>query len=209
MNLAPQQHDVATPPTCCTHGTKPGTFLQLGGLASWVGIALAAAFVGYGLGTTQRSNPSDSESLSPPPFPAILDASAAVSSDRFSIATGLVSDEAEGFFVLDHSTGILQCRVFSPRSEGFAAAFTANIGESLGAGGKGGSFLMVTGTADMTRGRRGTQLAPTLVYVLNTATGNYAAFAIPFDRQAVATGRPQGGVLLPMGIGTAAVIPQR
>lgn len=178
-------------------------------MAKWLGVSLVAAVVGYGLGATERANRGGSDEPSPPPFPGILDASAAVSSDRFSIATGMVSDEAEGFFVLDHSTGILQCRVFSPRSESFAAAFTANIGDSLGAGGKGGSFLMVTGTADMTRGRRGTQLAPTLVYVLNTATGNYAAFAVPFDRQAVATGRPQGGVLLPMGIGTAAVIPQR
>lgn len=209
MNLAPQQHEVATPPTCCTRQPQSGAILQLGGLVSWIGITLAALCIGYGIGTTQKPDPNDSGSLAPPPFPAVLDATAAVSSDRFSIATGPVSDEAEGFFVLDHSTGILQCRVFSPRSEGFAAAFTANIGESLGAGGKGGSFLMVTGAADMTRGRRGTQLAPTLVYVLNTATGNYAAFGVPFDRQAVATGRPQGGVLLPMGIGTAAVVPQR
>lgn len=208
MNLAPQQNEVAPPPTYCRCTPQAGPYPTLGGVTKWLGVALVAAVVGYGLGMTQRATPG-ADASSPPPFPGILDASAAVSSDRFSVATGLVSDEAEGFFVLDHSTGILQCRVFSPRSETFAAAFTANIGEALGAGGKGGSFLMVTGTADMTRGRRGTQLAPTLVYVLNTATGNYAAYAVPFDRQAVATGRPQGGVLLPMGIGTAAVIPQR
>jgi hypothetical protein len=170
---------------------------------------LALSVAGYFAGVAselRRTTVPQSQSLT---FPASIDATAAATSEKYSIATGVVSEEAEGFFVLDHNSGLLQCSVFYPRVGKFLGSFTVNAGELVGAGGKGGGYIMVTGQADMTRGGRGAQIAPTLVYVLNTASGNFAAFAVPFNRQAANTGQPQQAALIPMGTGTASVVPTR
>lgn len=175
-------------------------------MAGMFAITLAAlATAGYFAGVASGLN----QTADPLVFPATLDASSAATSEKYSIATGMISDEGEGFFVLDHNSGLLQCTVFYPRVGKFLGNFTANAGELVGAAGKGGSYIMVTGQTDMTRGGRGAHLAPTLVYVLNTASGNYAAFAVPFDRQAASTGRPQQAPMIPMGTGTANVLPTR
>ncbi|MGV3486413.1 MAG: hypothetical protein ACO1RT_18495 [Planctomycetaceae bacterium] len=135
-------------------------------------------------------------------FPATVDATAAVSSEKYSMATGAIGDEAEGLFVLDHNSGLLQCSVMYPRMGQFLGLFSINVGEALGTGGKGGSYIMVTGFADFPRASN-RPVASTLVYVLNTATGNFIAYAIPFDRTQVNSGRPQQGPLIPMGTGQA------
>ncbi len=142
------------------------------------------------------------------PFPSTIDAVGSASDDKFSVATGVVSEQAEGFFVLDHNSGIVQCHVYYPRNGQFLASFTGNVGEMLG-GGKGARYLMVTGQTDMTRGARSMSLSPTLLYVLNTTNGTYGVFAVPFDHQALSQGRPQAGLLLPMGKGTTNLIPVR
>lgn len=187
---------------------RPAAGMLAGGRGVLAAVAcltvVAVAAAGYLAG---RAVPQHRDS-GLPGFP-MIDASTSATSEKYSIATGLVSEDSEGFFVLDHSTGILQCHVYSPRADTFAASFTANVGETLGGGAKGGGYLLATGLTDMTRGGRGAALAPSLVYVLNTGTGNYAAFAIPFDRQAAAAGRPQQGVLIPRGVGSASVLPRR
>ncbi len=169
--------------------------------------ALAAAGYYAGVASTLRSEATaSSDALQ---FPTTIDAIGAVTSEKYSIATGVISEEAEGFFVVDHNSGLIQCSVFYPRVGKFLGTFTGSASELVGAGGKGGGYMMVTGNADMTRGGRGAHIAPTLVYVLNTATGNFAAFAVPFNRQAASTGQPQQAPLIPMGTGTASVVPTR
>jgi hypothetical protein len=172
-------------------------------------VSLATAGYFAGVSSASRGDKHSVASKFPFPLPETIDAVGAVSSEKFSIATGVVSEESEGFFVLDHNSGVVQCNVFYPRVGKFMASFTGNAGELVGAGGKGGSYLMVTGQADMSRGARPGVLAPTLLYVLDTSSGNYGVFSIPFDRQALAQGRPQQGLMIPMGTGTAAVVPTR
>lgn len=185
--------------------TSRGWMMACATMACVTIVSLATAGYFAGLSTARQT----AATAFPFPMPNTIDAVGAVSSEKFSIATGAVSEEAEGFFVLDHNSGIVQCSVFYPRVGKFMATFTGNAGELVGAGGKGGSYLMVTGQADMTRGRLPGTLAPTLLYVLNTASGNYGVFSVPFDRQALAQGRPQQGVMIPMGTGTAALVPTR
>jgi len=134
-------------------------------------------------------------------LPSVIDASAAVTSEKYSVATGFVG-EAEGFFVLDHNSGLLQCSVMYPRLQKFNALFSVNVNDALGSGSKGGAFLMLTGQADFQNSST-RPIASTLVYVLNTATGNYAAYAIPFDRTALNAGRPQQAPMVLMGTGQA------
>jgi hypothetical protein len=135
-------------------------------------------------------------------FPATVDATAAVSSEKYSMATGPVGDESEGLFVLDHNSGLLQCSIIYPRMARFLGLFTVNVGDALGTGGKGGSYIMVTGQADFPR-TNANPVATTVAYVLNTATGKFAAYAIPFDRTMVNAGRPQQGTMILLNSGDA------
>jgi len=183
--------------------------VALGAMACVTIVSLATAGYFAGFSAAKQGSAQAVADAFPFPIPKTIDAVASDTGDKYSIATGIVSDEAEGFFVLDHNSGVVQCTVFYPRVGKFLATFTGNAAELVGAGGKGGSYLMVTGQADTSRGARPGAFAPTLLYVLNTASGNYGVFSIPFDRQALAQGRPQQGVLIPVGTGTAAVVPTR
>ena len=130
-----------------------------------------------------------------------LDATAAVSSDKFSMATGFVSDRAEGLFVLDHNSGLLQCSVMYPRLGRFMGLFTVNVQEALGTG-RGAQYMMTTGMVDMPSSTR-TPLASSVVYVLNTTTGNYACYSIPFNRVMMNSGQPQQQKLILVATGSA------
>lgn len=132
----------------------------------------------------------------------IANATAAVSSETFSLATGSVSDQADGLFVLDHNSGLLQCSVMYPRVGRFAATFTVNIADALGTDGKGGSYIMATGQADFPRSSNN-PVGRSVIYVLDTATGNYACYGVPFNAQAMNANRPQQGLLVLIGQGTA------
>ncbi len=179
---------------CCRVGSivsSPWT----AGVLLFVAIA-ATGIAGYLMGQTAK--PQTNLNM---PFP-LIDATAAVSSDKFSMATGMVGDQAEGLFVLDHNSGLLQCSVLYPRLGKFMALFTANVGEALATGGKGGKYMMVTGLADFPQSNR-FPAAASVIYVLDTATGNYACYGIPFNRTAMNSGQPQQGVLRLVATGTA------
>jgi hypothetical protein len=134
-------------------------------------------------------------------FPPI-EATAAVSSEKFSMCTGPISDRAEGLFVLDHNSGLLQCSVIYPRVNRFLGLFTINVSEALASGGKGGRYMMVTGMVDFpTSNQR--PAASSVVYVLDTATGNYACYGIPFDRVKLNSNTAQQGLLVLISTGTA------
>lgn len=170
--------------------------------AMW-GMTAAIVFLGtVALGClvwfTQQSSPRNASSWT---FPAVVDATAAVSSEKYSVATGLVGD-SEAFFVLDHNSGLLQCTVMYARLGKFNARFSINVNDALGAGSKGGQFVMVTGQADFPASSNN-PVASTVVYVLNTATGNYSAYGVPFDRTALTAGRPQQGAMFLLGAGQA------
>ncbi len=130
-----------------------------------------------------------------------LDATAAVSSEKFSLATGLVSDRAEGLFVLDHNSGLLQCSVMYPRARQFLGLFTINVHDVLGTG-KGSAYMMATGLVDIPTNNNN-PVATSVVYVLNTTTGAYACYAIPFNRVFLNSNRPQQGNLILLGTGSA------
>jgi hypothetical protein len=132
----------------------------------------------------------------------LINATGSVTSEKFSMATGSVSDEAEGLFVLDHNSGLLQCTCIYPRSGQFMARFSTNVAETLGTGAKGGKYLMVTGQANFPRASN-RPAAATVVYVMDSATGNYACYGIPFDQTAVPRNQPQQGLMVLIGAGSA------
>ena len=166
------------------------------GMKGFCGAFLATLFVGVGyyVGTQDR----DAAFSLPPQF---INATASDSGEEFSLATGRVSGDAEGLFVLDHATGQLQCYVMYPRTAKFGAVFSTNVGEALaGRGEKGAKYVMVTGDASFPGGGR-TSPAGTVLYVLDTTSGAFVAYGLPFDRTMMTANRPQQGVLTPLDMG--------
>ncbi|TWU55184.1 hypothetical protein Poly59_14800 [Rubripirellula reticaptiva] len=176
---------------CCASLTRLATPVMA--LVAVGAISVAAFFAG------QLSQTQAQYSANDLPF---LHADSAVSSENFSMATGAVDQEAEGLFVLDHNSGLLQCSVIYPRMGRFMSQFTANVADALGTGGKGGSYLMLTGRADFPRSSNN-PVGSTIVYVMDTATGNYASYYVPFNRQAMTSGQVQQGLLMLIATGSA------
>lgn len=122
-----------------------------------------------------------------------LHAAATHGLDRFAIATGLVDTEVEALFFLDYLTGDLRAAVINPKTGEFNAFFTRNIAADFGGAGRNAGYLMVTGLADMPRGRADFQFARSVVYVAEAGTGVVASYTIPWNSTFQAAGRPQYG----------------
>ncbi len=145
-----------------------------------------ALLVGMWIGKGQSNDSS--------PIP--LAASSADSSDNCAMATGPISDDAEGVFFIDFKTGDLQCLVYYPRTGRFGARYYTNVRAQLGNAGKNSKYVMVTGAIASRATSGGARPGHCLVYVTDVTTGLFAAYAVPWDRNAEATGRPQGAPLV-------------
>lgn len=152
---------------------------------------------GFWMGTSQSKSHDTSSQIELPPIMA----AAASASDTMAVATGPISNDAEGIFFLDFLTGDLQCLVYYPRTGTFGARFVANVAPQLGAGGKNAQYIMVTGSARTNATAGGARPGASLVYVTDSSRGLFAAYAIPWDRTAEAAGRVQSGRMIYVGGG--------
>src|SRR6185369_8202939 len=82
-----------------------------------------------------------------------LHATATQGLDKFAICTGLVDDNVEAIYFLDFLTGDLRAAVINPKTGKFNSFYTRNIAQDFGAVNKNARYLVVTGFADMPRGR--------------------------------------------------------
>lgn len=170
--------------------------------SSWLSLLIGMAIVGatsVGFFVGRYATEASSEYTLNPGM-LTIDATGSAIGDEFSMATGPISPDAEGVFVLDHASGLLQCNVLYPRTGQFGAAFQANVKESLPSGGKNSKYLMVTGAAQFPRGS-----ANCVLYVLDQSSGAYACYGIPFNESMVNARAPQIGVLQPLAVGQARV----
>ena len=118
----------------------------------------------------------------------------AVATDRaetFAVATGFVDDGVEAVYFLDFLTGDLNAVVLGRQGNAFTAFyFYKNLVNDLGVDpSKNPKYMMVTGMANL---RRGTgRLRPSLaaVYVAEVTSGKVAAYAIPWSKNAHASGQ--------------------
>ncbi|MCO6042864.1 hypothetical protein NG895_02985 [Aeoliella sp. ICT_H6.2] len=123
-----------------------------------------------------------------------LHASATDGYESFSIATGLVDNDVEALYFLDYLTGDLVGAVINPKTGKFNSRFTYNISQDFTSGGRNAKYLMVTGLANMPRGRAGFQPANSIVYVADAQSGQIAAYIMPWNSSMQAAGKPQEGV---------------
>ena len=157
-------------------------------------VAVATFFAGQASQTPERTYGFEDLGLK--------NVTAAVSSEKFSIATGPVDIGTEGLFVLDHNSGLLQCSVIYPRLRQFGAIYQVNVAQALGVEAGAGGYIICTGTVDFQRSNQA-PIGLSVIYVLDTTTGNYGCFGMPFDRVAMNANRPQQGALILMAQGTA------
>lgn len=132
---------------------------------------------------------------------------AAESDEAFAVCTAPIDRGMEGFFMLDFETGDLSGGVLNQATSKFTGAYRTNVLEALGfepGQAKAPRFLLVSGLADLPRGR-GTQFANSVLYVTDTSTGKTAAFALPWNSQQAGKGFSAEPVLLdvanPRGVG--------
>ena len=132
-------------------------------------------------------------------WPSIpLHATATHGLDKFAIATGLVDDSVEAIYFLDFLTGDLRAAVINPKTGKFNAVYRRNIAADFGTAGPGARYLLVTGFADMPRGRANFQYAKSIVYVAEASTGQVAAYTIPWNSAFQAAGKAQQGEFVPL-----------
>jgi hypothetical protein len=137
-----------------------------------------------------------------PPLP--LYASATDSTDSFVVATGAVGEETEGVFFLDALSGDLQCTAFNPTARAFNVWFARNVAADLQLDvTKRPRYLMVTAQIRSTRllGQQGT--GGGIVYVVDAASGKFAAYGVPWRDDLFNSGRPQQGDLVLLHVGSA------
>lgn len=173
-----------------TDGSSSRSLKMFAIVAAACTCSCVALLAGFWLGTTRSSN------MLPQ-----LQAASAASSDSMAVATGPISDDAEGIFFLDFNTGDLQCLVYYPRVGAFGARYFGNVLPQLGASGRNSKYLMVTGQAVTRSSTGGSRPAASLVYVTDVTNGTFAAYAVPWDRTAESSNRSQTGQLVPVGGG--------
>ena len=89
----------------------------------------------------------------------------------------------------------------------FLGLFTVNVHDTLGQS-KGGEFMMMTGMVDVPSSNNN-PVGSSVVYVMNTSTGMYACYYIPFSRTMMNSNAPQQGALVLLSTGSADPIVNR
>jgi len=140
-------------------------------LGIFVGVVLAAGW--FGVGQSQ-----------------VIQATATHGESNFAIATGSAANGVEAFYFLDFLTGDLRAAVVSRRTGAFSSFFEYNVQGDF-SDTKNPKYLMVTGVADLPRGRGNSQLGDSLIYIAEATTGQVNAYALPFSTSLNAAGKPQ------------------
>lgn len=129
-------------------------------------------------------------------------ATATHGSDNFAIATGLVDDGIEALYFLDYLTGDLRAAIVNRRNAQFTGFFRYNVLGDFAGIADSPKFLMVTGQADIPRGRGTSQIGKSLIYVAEASSGQVAAYALPFNSTLNAAGAPQMGTFIRVAHGS-------
>jgi hypothetical protein len=124
-----------------------------------------------------------------------VQATASASNDAFSVATGRIDENIEALFLLDALTGELTCNVMSIFTGKFFARFSRNVLNDLGTDKtKNARLLMVTGFMSFKNQTGQMGPADTVVYVVDSVSGNFAAYTIPWHKNISSRGRQKNHI---------------
>ena len=128
--------------------------------------------------------------------PELLSATASHGGTNMAVCTALVGDDAEGFFALDYLTGDLRAWVYYPRQGAFGGMFMTNVVPQLGQS-KNPEYLLVSGGTAAARLGGNVKLAQSLIYVVDTRSGYFAAYTVPWNSTLESSaGAPQWGQMI-------------
>lgn len=129
----------------------------------------------------------------------LLQADAATRGKGMSLATGQISQDVEGLFVLDHLTGNLSCIVLNPRNGTVGGSlFFTNVNQDLGSEKSGqNDYVLITGYINANLGGRAgrTRNANCVVYVADGSTGQVAGYTLRYNQNMINSGQGQAGAL--------------
>lgn len=102
--------------------------------------------------------------------------------DGFALATGLIDNNVEGLYFLDHLTGDLNGAALNMNNGQFTTFFKSNVIKDMQLDvSKNPKFLMVTGLANVRRGPTQFQPGQAVIYVMELNSGAVAAYAVPWN----------------------------
>ena len=175
-----------------TQSRRQSTGLVLASVA----IMAAGTLLGFYLGGAGSNQPTANELDM---APIRLAADSAARGKGVSMATGLINEEFEGLFILDHLSGELQCWLLNPRSGQVGGIYRADVAEALGtdATDKGEpDYVMTTGRFFINANRTGNMVpADSVLYVADGNTGKVIGYNVRFNKAGLQRGAVQEGTL--------------
>ena len=145
-----------------------------------LGMMVATAFW-LGRESASASSQSTWSGIARDKVPAdLLSASATHGGANMAVCTAQVGDDAEGFFALDFITGDLKGWVYYPKMGRFGGLFMTNVKQQLGQS-KNPEYLLVSGGTFGARLGGNVKLAQSLIYVVDTRSGMFAAYSAPWN----------------------------
>lgn len=130
----------------------------------------------------------------------------ATRTDTMATATGDIDSNADGLFTLDFLTGDLQCFVLNTRNQnGPHSLFRANVmGDLKIDPTTKPQFMLLVGKAMFQGGRTGgARPANSVAYVIDSVSGNFVGYAIPWQENTASRGGGQTGAMIPFVSGSA------
>lgn len=121
--------------------------------------------------------------------------------DSFAACTVPVDTGTEAMFLLDFETGDLSGAVLNPQTSQFGVSYKHNVLGDLGfkpGQAKNPRFLLVSGMAE--RRQANVPMAPSVLYVTDSATGTTVVYGIPWSPQQAQAGQPIVSKLVPLDI---------
>lgn len=171
----------------------------MGGMLSGIALSLmliASFWFGWQTATNQEALGSWNGIPKERIHPDFLSATATHGGSNMAVCTAMVSDEAEGFFALDFITGDLRGWVYYHRQGAFGGMFMTNVIPQLGSS-KNPEYLLVSGGTASAQLGGNVRLANSLIYVVDTRSGYFAAYTAPWNKTLESSsGSPQGGQML-------------
>ena len=186
--------------TIQTQSRRPATGLVLAALA----IMAAGTMLGFHLGGSGSSQSGENQ-IDMEPLRLMADTAAR--GNGISLATGLINEEVEGLFILDHLTGNLQCWVLNPRSGKVGGIYRASVADAFGdaLSEKGEPDYVMAAGRFILNGNRGgnVQAADSVVYVAEGNSGKVVGFNVQYNKATLQRGAVQEGTMIVVAQGSA------
>ena len=128
-------------------------------------------------------------------IPLRLAADSASGGKTISMATGSITNETDGLFILDHVNGVLQCWLLNPRTGSVGGIYVADVGTALGLDKGDPDFVMTTGNFFIRSNGKTNRAANTVCYVGEGKSGKVAGFSLAYNQTGFQAGTVQQGEL--------------